>query len=1050
MTMKKRILGILFLMTILITYMPIMEVAAYTHIEEVNNMPHLSCGSRYTGILEKDGSLWMCGDNDDGQFGHGRSITEIATPIESSVEDVAQVSCGSSHTGILKNDGSLWMCGNNMSGRLGWGYMPFTVLDTGSYRSTPIMIMKNVAQVSCGRDHTGIVKNDGSLWMCGNNETGELGIGTNASKAAPVKVMEDVAQVSCGFDYTGIVKNDGSLWMCGGNFGGQLGDGTYEEKVVPVKVMENVAQVSCGRDHTGIVKNDGSLWMCGSNSYGQLSDGTYEKKAVPVKVMENVAQVSCGDYHTGIVKNDGSLWMCGNNSYGQLGDGTYEEKAVPVKVMENVAQVSGGDYHTGIVKNDGSLWMCGSNSYGQLGDGTYEKRCVPVKVSVRDSTAVIHADDVVIKISDVIGDTSFETYVKSSDAMSYNPELSYLLSGMARAAYKQGKLDRSLKSMGYDMTEGHGVVHDYNDDRTAAYTIAKKTLSDNSEFVLITIRGSWGWSWASNANIGAVALAGLGKHAGFEADATEIYNRLIDFAGIDSENTTYVITGHSQGAAAANLLAVKLYDNGVPSSNVYDYNFACPNVACLINSDDWNPDRNHDSILDHDNIFNIGNVEDPVSFVPSNYIHKWIPVTGIASKWGKFGQSYWFYPSSDNRSLAGHDMKYYLRALQQLEPITSFYTYWQIPQNLIKRIIGIHCPVDVIVYDTNGKPVASVINNQENYYDSEFGEVMILVDGDEKWIMLPNEKDYRVSLTATDSGEMKYEVYTADITNDTIIDEKSFEDVQLNDGKKFASDVDSDKDVADSKLFVVDGNDQILADVQVDGTETDHPNQSDNESTAVREGASAAAAEKAITSMKSDTDPEGSVFKKLRLKSTKQTKNSITLKWEKNSKAVRYVVYGNTCGKAKPKRLKTVKGNKNVTSEITKIAGKKLKKGTYYKFIVVALDKNNNVVSMSKLIHVATKGGKAGNYKSVTVKKSILTKAKKLKKGKTLKLNAKAVAQSKKLSVKKHVAMRYESTNNNIATVSKSGKVTAKKKGSCYIYAYTQNGVFKKVKVVVK
>ena len=228
------------------------------------------------------------------------------------------------------------------------------------------------------------------------------------------------------------------------------------------------------------------------------------------------------------------------------------------------------------------------------------------------------------------------------------------------------------------------------------------------------------------------------------------------------------------------------------------------------------------------------------------------------------------------------------------------------------------------------------------------------------------------------------------------------------------------------------------------------PKKKGKDGTAVGKGASAAAAEKAITSMKSDTDPKGSVFNKLRLKSTKQTKSSITLKWKKNSKAVKYVVYGNKCGKAKPKRLKTVKGSKSVTAEITKIAGKKLKKGTYYKFIVVALDKNNKVVSTSKLIHVATKGGKAGNYKSVTVKKSVLTKAKKLKKGKTLKLNAKAVAQSKKLPVKKHVAVRYESTNNKIATVNKSGKVTAKKKGSCYIYAYTQNGFFKKIKMIVK
>ena len=138
------------------------------------------------------------------------------------------------------------------------------------------------------------------------------------------------------------------------------------------------------------------------------------------------------------------------------------------------------------------------------------------------------------------------------------------------------------------------------------------------------------------------------------------------------------------------------------------------------------------------------------------------------------------------------------------------------------------------------------------------------------------------------------------------------------------------------------------------------------------------------------------------------------------------------------------------TLKIKIIDGKKLKKGTYYKFIIVALDENDNVISTSKLIHVATKGGKVGNLKKVTVKKSVLTKAKKMKQGKTLKLGAKGLAQSNNLKVRKHVVVRFESDNQNIATVTSKGKVKAKTKGTCYVYAYTQNGIFKRIKIVVK
>ena len=146
-------------------------------------------------------------------------------------------------------------------------------------------------------------------------------------------------------------------------------------------------------------------------------------------------------------------------------------------------------------------------------------------------------------------------------------------------------------------------------------------------------------------------------------------------------------------------------------------------------------------------------------------------------------------------------------------------------------------------------------------------------------------------------------------------------------------------------------------------------------------------------------------------------------------------------------RINSSKGRTTGASKsITKVAGKSLKKGTYYKLIVVALDANNNVVSTSKVAHVATAGGKVKNPSKVTVKSSIVKKAKKLKKGKSLRLKAKQVGKN----VKKRRAVSYESTDTKIATVSKKGVIKAKAKGTCYVYAYAQNGKCKKIKVRVK
>ena len=39
--------------------------------------------------------------------------------------------------------------------------------------------------------------------------------------------------------------------------------------------------------------------------------------------------------------------------------------------------------------------------------------------------------------------------------------------------------------------------------------------------------------------------------------------------------------------------------------------------------------------------------------------------------------------------------------------------------------------------------------------------------------------------------------------------------------------------------------------------------------------------------------------------------------------------------------------------------------------------------------------------------------------------------------------------NTSIATVSSKGVIKGKKKGTCYVYVYAQNGVYKKIKVTV-
>lgn len=193
---------------------------------------------------------------------------------------------------------------------------------------------------------------------------------------------------------------------------------------------------------------------------------------------------------------------------------------------------------------------------------------------------------------------------------------------------------------------------------------------------------------------------------------------------------------------------------------------------------------------------------------------------------------------------------------------------------------------------------------------------------------------------------------------------------------------------------------------------------------------------------KTNTDKseiKGASFAPLKLRAT-AGKKSIKLKWSKMSKADGYIIYGGRCG-AKLKKIKTV------SKKTTSYTVKKLAAGKYYKYSVMAYKKDGKVkriISISTCAHCCVLGGKHGNPISISNVKSSVT----LRKNKKYTVKPK-MKSGKNTSI--HLGkFRYESTNKKIATVSKKGVIKGIKKGSCYVYVYTQNGLYKRIKVRVK
>ena len=63
-------------------------------------------------------------------------------------------------------------------------------------------------------EHSLILENNGTLWGCGRNDCGQLGLGNTTNRTTFTQVTtnaDDIKSVYCGANHIIILKNDGTL-----------------------------------------------------------------------------------------------------------------------------------------------------------------------------------------------------------------------------------------------------------------------------------------------------------------------------------------------------------------------------------------------------------------------------------------------------------------------------------------------------------------------------------------------------------------------------------------------------------------------------------------------------------------------------------------------------------------------------------------------------------------------------------------------------------------------------------------------------------------------
>ena len=193
---------------------------------------------------------------------------------------------------------------------------------------------------------------------------------------------------------------------------------------------------------------------------------------------------------------------------------------------------------------------------------------------------------------------------------------------------------------------------------------------------------------------------------------------------------------------------------------------------------------------------------------------------------------------------------------------------------------------------------------------------------------------------------------------------------------------------------------------------------------------------------------KASVSKKL-IQPVKASENANRLSWNPVKNADGYFIYASACNEnGKERKVKKIADIKNRTT--TSYTHKNCEKDTWYKYRITAyriIGKKKTAISKSLDLHSLTKGSKT--YENPSRVKIRSGKKLSLKAGSTKKIRAQVIVPKGKKTCWHIQKIRYLVSDSSVLTVSKKGKIRAKKAGHATIYAVAQNGVTAKIKVSV-
>jgi alpha-tubulin suppressor-like RCC1 family protein len=329
--------------------------------------------------------------NRRGAYLGGTEKMQLTTPtlVEGAGGEATQVQASNSSSYVLRSDGKVFATGNGQQGQLGNG----GEVNTATAVEVSFPPGTVIVYIGEARDEGFAIDSTGQGWAWGADAAGSLCIGKRSKRLVPVEVpgITSAVEVAGGENHVLWRLSNGTVQGCGENTSGQLGLGESVKTTTtaqPVPGLEHVIEISTGDRNSAARTEAGEVLAFGENTNGQIGVGSFSPAVFSATLVElpgPASEVSAGG---DMVPNghmlalvEGHVYGWGTDTAGQLGDGGKTNKNAPVATGLSFAKVAAGGVFSLGLSAEGKVFGWGSESYGEIGNGlTSGKALTPVQV----------------------------------------------------------------------------------------------------------------------------------------------------------------------------------------------------------------------------------------------------------------------------------------------------------------------------------------------------------------------------------------------------------------------------------------------------------------------------------------------------------------------------------------------------------------------------------------------------------------------------------------------------------------------------------------------